>query len=245
MDDHRSRTARLVVVLVLAGVAAAGAWVAARPAPDPVAAQVTGAAPGSTAAPGITAAPGTTAPAGRAAGKVTLRPDGLGVVAFGAAEQAAVRELRRSLGRWQERGSWPDGQTAFGTCTGGVKALRWGRLYVLFTNGQTPYGPEGTWHLSAWQVTSWKVFPVIPTADPRPLGGLSPRTPEGIGVGATVARLRAAYRDRLELWGGPEGGGPGFRVAAEGAARGLHGSLSGASPAGRVRSLAAGATCGE
>lgn len=180
----------------------------------------------------------------RPAGKVVLRPDGLGVAAFGAAEREAVQALRRALGPWAERGSWPDGQTAFGTCTGGVRALRWGRLYVLFTNGPTPHGREGTWHLFAYQATTWKVFPVAPTGPPPRLTGPSPRTPEGVGLGATVSRLRAVYGKRLELWGGPEGGGPGFQVTG-GDPLGLHGGLTNASPAGRVIALAAGAGCGD
>jgi hypothetical protein len=251
MDDHDGRAIRrpgrlaLVLALVLVGVAAAGgsAWLAVRQGPGPAGVSPATAPPPS---PPVAAAPATTttatAPA-RPAGRVVLRPDGLGAVAFGAAEQEAVRALRRSLGPWAERGSWPTGATAFGTCVGAVKALRWGRLYVLFTNGPTPYGPEGRWHLFAYQVLSWKVFPVIPSGPERRLTGYSPRTAEGIGLGATVARLRAAYGKRLEVWASDEAAGDGFTVAGD--PTGLHGTLTNASPTGRVKALLAGQGCGE
>src|SRR4030095_5513987 len=71
------------------------------------------------------------------------------VASFGAAEQAAMGALQGGLGPPAERGSW-SGATPFGTCPGPVRAVRWGRLYVLFTNGPTRYAPAGRWHLFAW-----------------------------------------------------------------------------------------------
>jgi hypothetical protein len=91
----------------------------------------------------------TTAPAttGAPLAGVRLRPDGLGLAAFGTGEREAMDRLEHHLGPPGERGSWA-GTTPFGTCPGPVRAVRWGRLYVLFTNGPTRYADGGRWHCS-------------------------------------------------------------------------------------------------
>jgi hypothetical protein len=181
---------------------------------------------------------------------VVLRADGLGVAAFGAAEQVAMRALEGHLGPVQERGSW-GGATPFGTCPGPVRAARWGRLYALFTNGPTRYSPEGRWHLFAWQVNQFQVTAIdpqysgpTPPPDPPPLRGYSPRTATGIGFGSTVARLRVVYGDRLHLGRSETGRLDQFTVR-RGATVELSGSLSGGTLQSTVTWLAAGAVCGE
>ena len=198
------------------------------------------------ATPPPASAPTTTRPAPN----VVLRPDGLGVAAFGATQQRAVNGLRGRLGRPDETGSW-NGATPFGTCPGDTRAMRWGRLYVLFTNGPTRYAPSGTWHLFAYQVDAiqrTKVYPrysgPAPPPDPPPLRGSSPKTAAGIGFGSTVAELRAAYGRRLSTSFGSPGNIHRFRVRL-GAAGELSGSLSGGTPAATITGLAAGAVCGE
>ena len=183
-------------------------------------------------------------------GTVVLRADGLGVAAFGTAEQAAMRALQGQLGRPQERGSW-SGANPFGTCPGPVRAVRWGRLYVLFTNGPTRYGPDGRWHLFAWQVDQVRRTAIdpqhsgpTPPPDPPPLRGYSPRTATGIGFGSTLADLRAVYGSRLQL--GRAESGPTYQFTVRrGATIELFGSLTGGSPQSTVTGLAAGAVCGE
>jgi hypothetical protein len=181
---------------------------------------------------------------------VVLRPDGLGVAAFGAAQEQALSGLRRKLGTPDETGSW-NGATPFGTCPGDTRAVRWGRLYVLFTNGPTRYGPSGTWHLFAYQVDSiqrTKVDPQYsgptPPPDPPPLRGYSPKTAAGIGFGSTVAELRAAYGRRVSTSYGTPGPIHRFRVRF-GTTGELSGSLSGGTSAATINGLAAGAVCGE
>jgi len=197
----------------------------------------------------VTTSPTTSAPP-RLTGTVVLRADGLGVAAFGATEGDALRALRRRLGPTEERGSW-SGATPFGTCPGPVRAVRWGRLYVLFTSGPTRYGPDGRWHLFAWQVDAvqrTKVDPQYagpaPPTEPPPLRGYSPKTAAGVGFGSTVAELRAAYGGRVRITFGEPGMIHQFTVR-RGATIELFGSLTGGTQGSTVTGLAAGAVCGE
>jgi len=197
--------------------------------------------------PPTTIAPSTTA---AAAPRVELRPDGLGVVGFGTGEREALARLERRLGAPDERGAWR-GATPFGTCPGPVRAVRWDRLYVLFTSGPTRYAAGGRWHLFAYQVDAVRRTAVdpdysgpTPPPDPPPLRGASPRTAAGIGFGATLAELRRAYGRRLQVSVGEPGMVYRFRVGF-GAAGELSGSLSGGTPRATITFLAAGALCGE
>ena len=189
-------------------------------------------------------------PAARASRTPVLRPDGLAVAAFGVAERDALAALKRRLGPPDERGSWK-AANPFGTCPGPVRAVRWGRLYVLFTSGPTRYETGGRWHLFTYQVDAIRRTAVdpndrgpTPPPDPPPLRGASPRTAAGIGFGSTLAELRAAYGDRVTVSGGPPGNVDRFRIRL-GAGGELHGSLSGSRPAATVTGIAAGAGCGE
>jgi hypothetical protein len=260
--SRRVRTAALLSAVVLGALVAwgAGQWVTRSgegptgPAPTTRPASVlpaTSAPAPSAVAPTTAKQPPTTAPAttGVPLAGVRLRPDGLGVAAFGAAEREALDRLSRHLGAPDERGSW-SGATPFGTCPGPTRAVRWGRLYVLFTNGPTRYVAGGRWHLFAYQVDAiqrTKVDPGYsgpsPPPDPPPLRGYSPRTLAGIGFGSTLAQVRAAYGRRVEVTFGE----PGVihRVRVGFGAGDLWGSLSGGTPRSTVTGLAAGAICGE
>jgi hypothetical protein len=195
--------------------------------------------------------PPTTAPAttGAPTASIRLRPDGLGIAAFGGAERASLDRLARHLGAPDERGSWA-GATPFGTCPGPVRAVRWGRLYVLFTNGPTRYAAAGRWHLFAYQVDATQRTKVDPgytgptPPEPPPLRGYSPRTSAGIGFGSTLAQVRAAYGGRAKVTFGEPGMVHRVRVSF-GTAGDLWGSLSGGTPRSTVTGLAAGAICGE
>ena len=180
----------------------------------------------------------------------TLRPDGLAVATFGAAERDAMTALERRLGPPDERGSWK-GANPFGTCPGPVRAARWGRLYVLFTSGPTRYEARERWHLFTYQVAAVRRTAVdpndsgpAPPPDPPPLRGTSPRTAAGIGFGSTLAELRAAYGNRVTVSGGPPGMVHRFQVRV-GAGGELSGTLSGPGPGATVTGIAAGARCGE
>jgi hypothetical protein len=205
--------------------------------------------PPTTVAAPTTVAPTTAAPSTNAA-RVELRPDGLGVVGFGTGERAALDRLERRLGTPDERGAWR-AATPFGTCPGPVRAVRWGRLYVLFTNGPTRYEAGGRWHLFTYQVDAVRRTAIdpdsnalMPPPDPPPLRGAGPRTAAGIGFGSTLAELRRAYGRRLQVSSGEPATGYQFRVGF-GAAGELSGSLSGGTSRATVTFLAAGARCGE
>jgi hypothetical protein len=196
-----------------------------------------------------TTLPSSSTTTAKAAPAVVLRPDGLGVADFGAAEREALGRLRRELGPPGETRSW-NGVTPFGTCPGDTRAVRWGRLYVLFTNGPTRYASGGTWHLFAYQVEATqrsKLDPQYsgptPPPEPPPLRGDSPKTAVGIGFGATLAELRAAYGDRLRVSSGLPGPVHRFQVRLD--AGELSGSLDGRTPSATITGLAAGAVCGE
>jgi hypothetical protein len=220
-----------------------------RPAPIPPTTRpaVSSTVPPTTAEPSATSAPPATA---HITARIELRADGLGVVAFGAGERDAVAALERRLGAPDERRSW-SGATPFGTCPGPVRAVRWGRLYVLFTRGPTRYAPGGGWHLFAYEVDAVqrsKLDPgysgPTPPPEPPPLRGYSPRTAAGVGFGSTLAELRAAYGRRVTVRVGEPGMVYRFSVSF-GATGELSGSLSGGTPGATVTGIDAGAVCGE
>jgi hypothetical protein len=265
-DRRRSRGVRTAALLsaVVFGVLVAwgaGQWVArddvgpaSAVAPTTRAATVmpaTSAPPPSTSPAAAGKQPPTTAPAttGAPTASIRLRPDGLGVAAFGTGERQALDRLVRRLGAPRERGSWR-GATPFGTCPGPTRAVRWGRLYVLFTNGPTRYAGGGRWHLFAWQVDAVRRTAVDPGSsgptppEPPPLRGYSPRTPAGIGFGSTLAQVRAAYGRRVEVTFGEPGMVHRVRVGF-GPAGDLWGALSGGTSRSTVTGLEAGAICGE
>jgi hypothetical protein len=257
---RRQRTVRAAVLVpaVLVGALVARGVEDARPVPygpvapvpttQPAPVPSTMAVPPTTIQrpPTTTTAPSTAA----AAARVELRTDGLGVVGFGTGEREALDQLKRRLGAANERGAWR-GATPFGTCPGPVRAVRWGRLYVLFTSGPTRYEAGGRWHLFSYQVDAVRRTAIDPDyngppppPDPPPLRGASPRTAAGIGFGSTLAELRRAYGRRLQVTVGEPGMVYQFRVDF-GAAGELSGSLSGGAPSATITFLTAGALCGE
>jgi hypothetical protein len=69
--------------------------------------------------------------------------------------------LEHHLGPPGERGSWT-GTTPFGTCPGPVRAVRWGRFYVLFTNGPTRVCGRRAPALFAYRVDATQVTKLDP-----------------------------------------------------------------------------------
>ena len=164
---------------------------------------------------------------------VVLSRDGLGVVAFGDPAEPALQTLRDAMGkansvtRWltMERSLW-------GTCPGDlVRGAKWGDLWVIFSD-ESELSQER--HVSSWMLGRAGVY-----------GRTQLRTAEGIGVGSTVAELRAAYGERLSLQAHELGAN--FAVAPapdeDAGPRVLTGTASGDQDHHRVRTMRGGIPC--
>jgi hypothetical protein len=234
----------LAAALVVAG---RGGWPRVDPGPQPIApgpppsvAPATTVPPTTTpeASPTPSREPPTTRPAPTttrppAPSRVVLGVGGLGPATFGQTPDQVVTALRAVLGPPDEQRSWDQRQRQlFGFCPGGNhRFARWGKLYALFADGDTGQGPAGRQHFFAW-------YAEAPLA-----GGKRLETAQGVTVGDTTARVKAAYGNRALVWA-EEGGLPaGFRVPPQG--RQLFGWLTDHRPQGRVTTLAAGSVCGE
>jgi len=168
-------------------------------------------------------------PAG--AGVVPSR-EGLGVAALGQDADEALAALEAAMGRPNTVTRWlPPEHSLWGRCPGKrVRGAKWGDLWVLFGE-DTPLG-EGR-YLFGWMLGQAGVS-----------GATGLRTAEGIGIGSTVAELRAAYGDRLEL--APYELGARFTVSAEGgqpATAEFGGVAAGTGDADPVRTLRGGLPC--
>lgn len=171
-----------------------------------------------------------TTAAANAAAAVQLRNDGLGVTTFGDMPEYAVAALTAELGAPTGDATQPAAST-FGACPGTtLRAVEWGGLAVLITDGTTTYGGPGGPHFFAYLYRS---------NDARKLA-----TGEGTGLGSSVADLRAAYGTGLRVNPEQEGSGPSFEVGSYGAG-GLYGLLDGTTDASKVTEIAAGEPCAE
>ena len=130
--------------------------------------------------------PSTAPPLPRGPQRVSLTDRGLaGIAAFGDPMDRALATLRKRLRPPDQEvtnENNPEGNV-FGVCPGGRnRYVRWGRLWVLFTE-QSRYG-RGRWHLFAYYVKGEQVR-----------GRPDPTTQRGIHIGSTVAELRAEDLD--------------------------------------------------
>jgi hypothetical protein len=230
----RAATTLLVVVVAAGGtVSCAGGYRDTggvdRPRPAPSTANTTtGAAAPTTAAP-TTAATAT-------AGDRVLAAGGLrGIATFGEPQDRVAARIRDRFGAPDEDRSWNQQDIQyFGVCPGDRhRFLRWGRLFVLFTDGATSYSPGGRWHFFAWYVQDDQASGT---------GILNPATAAGIRVGSTVADLRAAYGSSLRIFNAADTPPSDGFVVGRGD---LNGLLSSTSTSGRVTQLSAGHGCGE
>jgi hypothetical protein len=123
-------------------------------------------------APSTTVAPAT----------LTLARDGLGVVPFGAEAEAAVAALTGALGAPTEDTGWVDPLT-ISSCAGTeLRRVSWGTLTMLL--GDPAATGTGLRQFFAYSYGN------VADVEAQPAGLV---TPEGIGLGAPVADLRAAY----------------------------------------------------
>lgn len=176
------------------------------------------------------AEPTTSAPAPEVR-PLVLRPDGLGLVVLGGEAESSITQLTNQLGVPNEDSGWVASSTSpFGLCPGAqVRGVSWGPLRVMFTDPGDGAPATSFSYLYA--------APADAAASSSPAAGLT--TDTGIGLGSSVAEVRAAYPELLLF---EDEYGPVFATSAEG---GLSGTLTDVSDAGLVTSIIGGQYCGE
>ncbi|MGI8683645.1 MAG: hypothetical protein ACR2MO_00820 [Acidimicrobiales bacterium] len=145
--------------------------------------------------------------------KVVLLAEGLGVATFGDQKTAVVATLTAAFGAPDETG---EGCELAGT---DVTTTSWKELTVQFADGE----------LDAYDVQ-------VPESESS---ALDLKTEEGIGVGSTVAQLKAAYGDRLTIPGLPPefGTRDSFAISFSGSEEALLGHMDGPADSDRVESF--------
>jgi hypothetical protein len=124
---------------------------------------------------------------------VVLDRDGLGVAAFGEPADDAIGAVTAVLGEPDEDSGWVE-PLSIGACAGtAARFVAWGALYLYFSD-ESPVA-HGARHLFGYSYGNERDLAEAPE-------GLA--TPEGIGLGTTVAFLRAAY-DGVVVEPGEEG----------------------------------------
>jgi hypothetical protein len=157
-----------------------------------------------------------------------LRSDGLGTIRFGVEPDGVVDYVSSLLGDPDSDTGYIDSFSEFGTCPGTeVRGVRWGDLLLLF--GDESDFDSGRRHFYQWQFGPQTESPL------RPNG---PLTDGGIGLGATVADIRAVYPD-VQIFD-DDIFGPGFELEPL-----LWGTLTDDADSGRVIALVGGTPCGE
>lgn len=173
--------------------------------------------------------------------RVVLDEGGLGIASFGDTPEDVIAALDGRYGSPTEDSGWV-GPGSFGVCPGTeTRGVRYGQLLVRMSDGPTDYGPAGRRHLFSYVVRAQN------PEDPAAEYGDGPQTAGGIGVGSTVADLRAAFGDGLEIREGEEAYGPNFVLTSEGTVQEFpfRGSLTDTTDAGLVTTIGAGQGCGE
>lgn len=167
-------------------------------------------------------------------GPLLLHTEGISDFPFGMTAADADAAFTALLGPPDEDSGWIDSFSPFGTCPGDeVRVLRWRRLQVFLTDGNTPWGAAGVRHFFLYRASEWL----------DPVDAPDMATLAGIILGSSVADLQAAYGHDLVvrddfLYG------PSWEVE-DPVDRWISGSLTGLTPADLVRSIDSGYGCGD
>jgi hypothetical protein len=155
------------------------------------------------------------------AAELMLAADGLGPVTLGTQAAVAMNRLTQALGPAEKPTMIPPTSGCDAT-----RIFRWKNFAVLINEVTARSG--GKPGLVGWRLG-------VPAA-----GSLDLETDKGIGLGATVRALKAAYGESVTIGSGPAG--PTFEIATPKGA--ISGQLDGPGDAARIRTLQAGTVCG-
>ena len=151
---------------------------------------------------------------------VVPAPDGLGAaLAFGTQAARAMNGLTQALGRAENVTMVPEG-----TNCGATRIFRWKDFEVLINEVTARSGGNPG-------LVGWAMGAAAPAA-------LGMKTDKGIGIGSTLAAVKAAYGAVTVAQGA---NGPTFVVRVANGV--MTGDLNGSGDAGRVKTLRAGASC--
>ena len=155
------------------------------------------------------------------------------LVPFGTGDEETIAAISSSLGDPTEDSGWIDAFSVYGTCPLPViRGVHWDGFVALFTQSATDFADQGTPHFFSWYYPSGEDI------------GLD--TDRGIGVGATVGSLRAAYENPefvLAPWEFDET--QGFWSTDRFAPSQLSGYATGVSNADTITAINGGLGCGE
>ena len=154
---------------------------------------------------------------------IALSSEGLGIIPLGTEPEAAIAAVSADLGAPTFDSGWLDA----GNCPGTeYREVSWGGLVLQFNDAADATAPEGGRHFFGYAYSG---------SEP------SLTTVEGIGLGATVAELDAAYGEALSTEDNPAIG-PMWQVEAD---LFFGGGLSGIAADSVVTSIQGGIPCAE
>jgi hypothetical protein len=108
---------------------------------------------------------------------IYVKSSSFSAFAFGEESELVLTELTAALGNADHDTGWRKDETCEGSST---RRVRWGELELVFTKGANGLLPDTLtfqqWHIGAYSALAAKLV-----------------TPEGVGVGSTVAELKHAY----------------------------------------------------
>jgi hypothetical protein len=158
----------------------------------------------------------TTATTALSMAALVLSPDGIGPLPFGMQAARAMNGLTQALGRAEKVTPVPPGANCAAT-----RSFRWKDFDALINEVSSMSG--GNPGLVGW---------ALGAAAPDTVGL---KTDKGIGIGSTLAAVKAAYGSAVTV--------AGATFAVRGANGAMSGELDGANDAARVKTLRAGVSC--
>ncbi len=170
---------------------------------------------------------------------VFLGVDGIGVFTeFGGDAEETIQTLTCLLGEPDADSGYGDSFSVFGTCPGSeVRGVRWGPLLTLYGDAQI-FGSEDR-EFYNWRYEAFE--------SPDTLELTFPET--GIGLGATIPELQAAYGADLEIFQDDLTGGSAFVVGERDVGAItiplIFGTLTSDQPDATVQFIDVGFFCGE